>query len=228
MQLSKVIGTALLGSAAVIAGTCFAVPQDGVDKSAAGLVRGLAGTEAYEIISAEIIGYGIHAPVKTPAGAITVKVVTSGHDGSFTFASTVPGASAFMLTTYAGTAIKSLLTVEPGVFTISQIGTAAGYGFKSLACSDGEIDGITARIKVSSGTNHTCTFAQVLADDSPQALAGSPAALLVSGEAVVPGARAEHSRFNGGLIEGLAFVGAGRFANAGIIGGISGDGPTSR
>ncbi len=141
------------------------------------------------------------------AGSITVKVVTVGNDGTFNFTSTMPGASSFTLTTYAGTASKSMMNVTPGTYQVSQAGTPAGFELQSVQCSNGSASGTAANVSVANGMSSTCTFTQALTTEATKAkteatirnfMSSRANAILSSG----PDSSRQHGRLSGSLSDG--------------------------
>jgi hypothetical protein len=193
----------IAGLAVACAVTSSASAQDSPDNSA----DSAHAPEASGIIAPELAAVHTHVLPKSVAGALTIKVVTAGQDGSFDFLSSVPGVASFRLTTFGGAANKSMLNVPPGAYTIVQTKNAEGFELQSVQCSDASFDGAAASVSIAGGASSTCTFMQAVAG-------------------MVTNPDAEQMARNGTSLKPDAFLtnglarsgdtGAGRFARAGL------------
>ncbi len=186
------------------------------------------------------------SPAIATTGSLTVKILSIGGDGTFNFNSTVQGASAFTLTSYGGTATKSLLNIAANTYQISQSLSTTGFTLQSLQCTSGSANGATASVNVTNGTSATCTFTMVLdavgtkskTEATIRNFMSSRANAILSSE---PDTSRRHSRLSGSLSDGneedqpasvptpprarpvisgpgngAAPLGAGRFSNSGV------------
>ncbi len=107
-----------------------------------------------------------------PAGSITIVKNTTGGDDSFSFTSTVAGATAFGLTTTGGTASRSFAGLTPATYTFAEVNLPKGWRLEDLTCS-GDAGGDPTTVNVAAGTASvgldggeaiTCTFTNAFGD----------------------------------------------------------------
>ncbi|GAB4429140.1 MAG: hypothetical protein Kow0031_09570 [Anaerolineae bacterium] len=104
------------------------------------------------------LGAGEHVTcvfTNTKQASLTVVKLTDGQDGTFDFTSTVPGQSAFSLTTSNTFVVTNFLNIPPGTYSITetaQIGWAPDW----ISCSDGKNP---AALALAPGDAITCSFA---------------------------------------------------------------------
>ncbi len=116
-----------------------------------------------EAVAPEYIADTARVLPRSVAGVLTIAVATAGQDGSFDFLSSVPGVAAFTLTTFGGTASKSMMNVPPGAYTIVQTQNAGGFELQSVRCSGASFSGAAASVSIASGVSSACTFTQATA-----------------------------------------------------------------
>jgi hypothetical protein len=91
-----------------------------------------------------------------------VKRTLDGRDGTFSFASTIPGATSFVLATHETTAVAKYSNLANGNYTISEVGMGPGWGLSSLTCTDPgatiNVNARSATVTIAGGVGVTCTF----------------------------------------------------------------------
>ncbi len=114
------------------------------------------------VISCTYINTVSTAP--TPSSITIVKQTNSARDGSFGFASTIPGASGFTLTTVEGFASVKFANVANGTYTVTEANLGTGWSLASLSCTGSQTVNTTTRtatITITGSVGVTCTFTNV-------------------------------------------------------------------
>jgi len=101
-------------------------------------------------------------PSTTPTSAmqsrVTIVEAAIGRDGSFSFSSTLPGGTSFILTTIGGSASQSFQNLGAGTFTVTQATPQFGFKLTSVQCDGVAQPAPTATITLTGSNSVTCTF----------------------------------------------------------------------
>lgn len=104
------------------------------------------------------LGAGEHITcviTNTKQAQLTVVKLTDGEDGSFDFTSTIPGHTAFTLTTSNGSVVTDFLSIPPGTYSLTQT-VQLGWAQAWFTCDDGSAP---SAITLAAGEDVTCSFA---------------------------------------------------------------------
>lgn len=103
---------------------------------------------------------------KATAGSITIIKDANGGNGTFTFNSTIAGASSFTLTTVNGTASRSFVNLTPGTYKFTETNLPLNWKLTALSCTGDnggapttvDLSGASASVGLDGGESITCTF----------------------------------------------------------------------
>ncbi|MGD7705804.1 prealbumin-like fold domain-containing protein [Microlunatus sp. Y2014] len=96
--------------------------------------------------------------VNTAKGTIVINKHVEGADGEFDFTGTWLDPEEFSITTEQGSGSQTFSNVDPGTYTVNEVGTPSYDGTDLVCSTGGTVDGLTGTIVLEPGATVSCTY----------------------------------------------------------------------